>query len=249
MEFNLARYQIVFFADNLVKSNDKTLIKLSDIAKNFVMTSEELISEVAYEKRVGDLNTALFPRAQLRTKSKEWKIPFLPDKVVFEHILPEGEKKGPEAFLEICNAVISAYKSLATEFVIEKSRRLGITVIYTLDKVPSLLINKVYGSLFKLPEILLPLEWTWQRCFQDFVRVHELEEELNVITNMQAGALYKEGETKPGSHKAIEVVINVNTIMGNRNPRFEQAHLERFFSQAASIQKTKMEQIQRLLLS
>jgi hypothetical protein len=197
------------------------------------------------------LSGAYQPQLRIRFMSpdNQWNISFAPNRIdIDKNLIGMSEKNigdistfSSEAS-ELFNRVMTTYK--------KKANRLAINSTVLFKEMTEEHLNAAYYKLFiatptykKYP----PFEWIWKTCSRLPYKVSDLEDNINIVTDLQRiKGEYSDGTTIIKLDR-LKLLLDINTTDLNLEYRFDNSHMIDYFSHISVIHDKQSNEIQEYI--
>jgi len=238
-------YQATFFSDNsdITPSADTIPIFLDSFRdKGFLPNTFQEI-EI----------TPTGPRPQVRLRlsppDEEWGIEIALNRITFNKsaIKPKGSNMGRvEDFVK---EVVDFCGRIQRRFP-RKANRLSLVTGGLLREMPEERLQQIYTRLFQPVTFYTenpPVEWELASVARVTLTINSKDEKLNVNTRIKRlqGRLAQPSGFMPFDR--IELLFDINTFQGTREPRFDVEAVSDFFLKAAELRATLLKQMEDYL--
>ena len=175
-------------------------------------------------------------RPKLISEGQEWEIDFEPGRFLIKsNRTPNIECCSSEEF----QTKATKFLEILTTLFPYEGTRLSFVAKGLLSQIESDLLNKFNcsGRLMAFYKNHSPVEWISRQNSRLDIHIMDYNEQINVITELSRiqGLIVKEEIETPIDR--VQVLFDINTVAGNRTPRFHFAEFDAFIS--SSISKAK----------
>ena len=233
----------------MVFINATDIVPTPDIVSSLItlFRDKELIPYMSHQEiRVVEGGVPQQVRIKLSDPTNEWSISFTESRIDIDQQAndPKGTNLGEiEAFSETASIF---FERIMTKFN-KRASRLGMNSNGLLQEMTEDTLNQAYYTLFNPPEFYKtnkPFEWNWRSASRIPINIGDLDDTLNVITNLRRirGELKSPQETT--SLDRLNLLLDLNTSDLNSEPRFDSTHVDAFLKGIVDTHKSLVKELE-----
>lgn len=233
------KYQASVF----VKTNDMnpTPEVISELLKMF--RDKELLPTTFQE--ISNESPIPAVRLRLNSQNKEWVINFSGARIDIEKNPTDPSGKNLGSIEDFANDASDFFGRIFRKFH-KKGHRLSLITAGILEEMNQEKLKEMYTKVFNpLPfyAVSEPFEWSSRSVAHSEIDFGEVNEKINVITNINRVRGQLLDKAQLSNFDRIEVAFDINTISENDENRFSEENLETFFTSVIKTRASIMEEI------